>query len=107
VNKNWNRIYVEAKNEAESIVAGSLEEFIYEHYYGYAKVNGQETEEYKIYHPSWKVNTVLQSVIACDFKTMYGNSFEYLNTLKPKSIFIAEGSGVEVNWKRIKINERR
>ena len=56
-----------------------------------------------IYHPSWKVNTVLQSDINCDFKAMYGNDFGYLNTIKPHSVFIAEGSGVEVNWKREKI----
>jgi uncharacterized protein YqjF (DUF2071 family) len=104
VNKKWNRIYVEAKNKANTIVTGSLEEFIYEHYYGYAKINEHETEEYKIYHPSWKINSVLHSAISCDFKTMYGNEFEYLNQLQPQSVFIAEGSGVAVNWKRTKIN---
>jgi len=103
VNKDWNRIYVEANTTSNTFVAGSLEEFIYEHYYGYAKVDKQETEEYKIHHPSWKVNTVLQSDINCDFKAMYGNDFGYLNTIKPHSVFIAEGSGVEVNWKREKI----
>lgn len=105
LNNKWNRIYAEAKNVAKSMVPGSLEEFIYEHYYGYAKVNQQETEEYKIYHPSWKVNTILQSDIICDFKSMYGNSFEYLNEQIPKSIFIAEGSAIEINWKRTKITE--
>jgi len=44
-----------------------------------------------------------ESDINCDFKAMYGNAFGYLNTIKPHSVFIAEGSGVEVNWKREKI----
>jgi uncharacterized protein YqjF (DUF2071 family) len=103
VNKYWNRIYVEAKTETNKIVVGSLEEFIYEHYYGYAKANKEETEEYKIYHPSWNVSSVLQSEINCDYKIMYGDAFSYLNTIKPQSVFIAEGSAVEINWKRERI----
>lgn len=104
VNKNWNRIYVETKNESEKMMAGSLEEFIFEHYFGYAHAKEKGTVEYEIYHPSWKINTVLHSEITCDFKSMYGNSFEILNTLKPQSVFMAEGSGVKINWQRTKIN---
>lgn len=103
IRKNWNRIYVEAKKSSYTILKGRLEEFIYEHYYGYAKINDHETEEYKIHHPSWRVNDVLLSDIQCDFKAMYGSSFECLNTIKPQSVFIAEGSDVQINWKREKI----
>lgn len=103
VKKNWNRIYVESETISKPMAKGSLEEFIYEHYYGYTAVNEIETVEYKIQHPSWKINHVLHSDIQCDFKSMYGNAFEILNQIQPDSVFIAEGSAIEINWKRNRI----
>jgi hypothetical protein len=79
---------------------GSFEQFIFEHYYGYTKISEQATEEYRLHHPSWRVNTITSSVIDCDFKAMYGNDFEVLNHTQPTAIFIAEGSEVAVEWKR-------
>jgi hypothetical protein len=31
---------------------------------------------------------------------MYGSKFAILNNIKPDAVFIAEGSNVEVAWKR-------
>ncbi|MBC7411561.1 MAG: DUF2071 domain-containing protein [Bacteroidia bacterium] len=103
VNNKWNTIHVEATNESATITANSDEEFIYEHYYGYAKVSDTVTEEYKINHPSWNVNKVVNYNIECDFKAMYGPEFEFLTNTIPNSVFIAEGSAISVNWKRNKI----
>jgi hypothetical protein len=44
-----------------------LEKFIFEHYYGYTKIDENNTEEYKLQHPSWR-NQVLEYKIDCDFK---------------------------------------
>jgi hypothetical protein len=88
----------------------SLEKFIYEHYYGYTKIDEHNTEEYKLQHPSWMVNEVLDYKIDCDFTAMYGESFSVLNTAKPEAVFIAEGSSVAIQWKRNRLNfdnERR
>jgi uncharacterized protein len=104
LNKKWNSIYVESDTNTEVMESESLEKFIYEHYYGYTKINDYETEEYQLQHPSWKVHKVINYAINCDFKTMYGNSFSVLNQTKPEAVFIAEGSSVKVNWKRTKIN---
>ncbi len=104
LNQKWNSIYVESETKTEVMQSESLEKFIYEHYYGYTKINENKTEEYQLQHPSWRVHKVLNHTIDCDFEAMYGNSFSVLNHTKPEAVFIAEGSSVKVNWKRTKIN---
>ncbi|MDN3677538.1 DUF2071 domain-containing protein [Flavobacterium paronense] len=109
VQKKWNSIYVENRMSSHQMKKDSLEKFIYEHYYGYTKINEQTTEEYRLHHPSWKIHEVVDYEIACDFKAMYSNDFSVLNETKPTAVFIAEGSSVAIEWKRKKIytnNER-
>ena len=110
INKKWNSIYVESSAKSSPMEQDSLEKFIYEHYYGYTKIDESKTEEYKLQHPSWKTNEVINYNIDCDFEAMYGKSFSVLNLKKPEAVFIAEGSSVAVEWKRTKLNfenERR
>ena len=103
LNKKWNSIYVEASNDSHKMKNDTLENFIYEHYFGYTKIDENNTEEYRLQHPSWKINTVLNTKIECDFKAMYGESFSILNDTKPESVFIAEGSSVEIEWQRLRL----
>jgi uncharacterized protein len=102
-NNAWNNIDLSASTVFEAMRRGSMEHFIYEHYYGYTKIDSNNTEEYKLYHPSWKVNTVNSYKINCDFKEMYGDNFNILNSSEPSSVFIAEGSSVQIEWKRVRI----
>jgi uncharacterized protein len=104
VNSHWNSLSVEASKASELMSSGSFEEFILEHYFGYTKIDGHTTEEYQIRHPRWKVNKVINYRINCDFGKMYGDEFEILNSTEPDSVFLAEGSGVEVDWKRNKLS---
>ncbi len=99
-NKLWNSMYVESCADKDEMQTGSFEEFIFEHYYGYTKIDNLRTEEYKIYHPRWDINKVKHYSINCDFGSMYGNHFTFLNTSQPQSVFLAEGSEVSVKWKR-------
>jgi uncharacterized protein len=96
----WNSIKIEATTTQENLQKGSFEQFIFEHYYGYTKISESATEEYKLHHPSWKINTINTCKIDCNFKTMYGKDFEILNHTNPTAVFLAEGSDVEVEWKR-------
>lgn len=108
-NKKWNSIYVDSETKSGLMKSDSLEKFIYEHYYGYTKINDQNTEEYQLHHPSWNVHKVNDYNVDCDFEAMYGASFSVLNQSKPIAVFIAEGSAVKVNWNRTKLqfsNER-
>ncbi len=82
------------------IIDGSEEEFITEHYWGYTKINDQKTSEYGVEHPRWHVYETLDFDISVDFKEVYGKDFEFLNALKPKSVFLAEGSEIKVKGGR-------
>ena len=103
VNKKWNSICVEASKKPEIMQNGTLEQFIFEHYYGYTKIEENITEEYKLQHPSWKINNVINYTIDCNFEDMYGKAFAVLNYTKPKAVFMAEGSSVKVEWKRTRL----
>jgi len=100
INKAWNRLAVHAAPESEKMIVGSIEEFIFEHYYGYTKINDKVSQEYKVNHPRWLVNKVIDYSIDCDFTAMYGSDFSFLNNQQPDSVIMAEGSPVSVNWKR-------
>ena len=100
INKEWNHIDVNTAKENERMLPESIEEFIFEHYYGYTKINNQLSQEYEVNHPRWQVNKVIDYSICCDFKSMYGNDFSFLNNQKPDSVIVAEGSPVIVKWQR-------
>ena len=100
VNKSWNSIQVVASTTKCKMEVGSIEEFIFEHYFGYTKVNSEKSIEYKINHPSWEINTIDNYQIECGFAAFYGNDFEVLNKSKPHSVMLAEGSDISVDWKR-------
>jgi uncharacterized protein YqjF (DUF2071 family) len=101
VQSAWNSIRVEASFSNLKMEAGSMEEFIFEHYYGYTKVNATHSIEYKINHPRWMINAIHHYQIECDFAAFYGKDFEILNTAKPHSVMLAEGSEISVDWKRV------
>jgi hypothetical protein len=100
LNKNWYSIKVKAENKELPIEPESFEEFIFEHYYGYTKVNANQSEEYRIYHPKWKINRIKDYNINCNFEKMYGSDFEFLNRHHAHSVFLAIGSGIRIDWKR-------
>ena len=103
INDVWNNISVEASIESREMLQGSLEEFIFEHYYGYTKISDSESQEYRINHPKWRVNNVNNSSVQCDFTQMYGPDFGALSHQNPESVIIAEGSDISVDWKRKRV----
>lgn len=98
--QKWNHLKVRASAGHEAMKPGSIEEFIFEHYYGYTRVSDTATEEYTIQHDRWLVNPILDYSIDCDFEGMYGKEFAHLSGIKPASVMLAEGSGIAVKWKR-------
>jgi uncharacterized protein YqjF (DUF2071 family) len=86
-----------------SMLPGSHEQFIYEHYYGYTKVNESQTWEYKVNHDTWRTNKAVNYHIVCDFTLWYGNDFTFLNNQQPHSVYNAVGSAVSINWNIDKI----
>jgi uncharacterized protein len=96
----WNSIKISANTMAKRISEGSIEEFIFEHYFGYTKISDSQTEQYNINHPKWLINKVIDFQIDCNFEEMYGKEFALLSKKIPDSIMIAEGSNISVKWKR-------
>ena len=95
-----NHMKVKASTSQREMDRGSLEEFIFEHYFGYTRIDENRSQEYRINHPRWMVNDVLEAFVNCDFAAMYGETFAQLSTKAPKSVIIAEGSAISVDWKR-------
>ena len=100
LNKKWNHIATTVEQKNTAMLQGSIEEFIFEHYYGYTRLNSQNSLEYKVNHPRWNVNKVIDYSINCDFKSMYGIDFSFLSRRQPDSVMVAEGSAVTIDWKR-------
>lgn len=102
VNSVWNSIHVKASADKQKVESGSMEEFIFEHYYGYTRVDNAYSIEYKINHPSWDIHPVQSHKIECDFGAFYGKNFELLNKTNPHSVMLAAGSKISVDWRRVR-----
>jgi len=100
-NNKWNRLEATASANSCELEQGSKEEFITEHYWGYSSINENKTGEYQVEHPRWCIYPVEQYSIDCDFASLYGNDFGFLNHSLPGSIFLAEGSPVTIFTKKI------
>ncbi len=100
INKTWNSLAVNIARDEEQMLPGSMEEFIFEHYFGYTKINNQVSQEYRVNHPRWLVNKVMGYSIDCNFAKMYSETFSLLTNQQPDSVMMAKGSPVTVKWKR-------
>lgn len=92
----WNSFAVQAHRQPVPLVAGSEEEFITEHYWGYTKLTESKTSEYKVEHPQWEVYPTKIYKVDVDFGAVYGKEFAFLTHEAPTSVFLAEGSEIQV-----------
>lgn len=92
----WHRVGASVRGGAEPPVAGSQEEFVTEHYWGYAAQRGGGTVEYRVEHPSWQVRQAGDAVLECDVAAVYGQPFAESLGAEPFSAFVADGSPVVV-----------
>ena len=92
----WNRLMVRADTTPVRWSEGSEVEFITEHFWGYTKLNEASTSEYQVEHPAWLVYPVHTYHIDVDFEEVYGPTFAFLAKQEPKSVYLAEGSGISV-----------
>ncbi|WP_136468304.1 YqjF family protein [Flagellimonas onchidii] len=99
-NRKENSFKVTASKESYEIAPESETEFITEHYWGYAKVNNEKSNEYEVIHPRWNIYKVKNYVINVNFDKVYGKKFAFLNSLNPESVMLAEGSEITVENKK-------
>lgn len=97
--KTWHSIEITAENESLPMETYSEFEFITEHYFGFTK-RENKTSEYEVCHPKWNYYLVKSYQLEIDFNKIYGEDFGFLNTQKPISVMLAEGSEIEVKTKK-------
>jgi uncharacterized protein YqjF (DUF2071 family) len=92
----WNSFSVTTETQSTTILAGSEEEFITEHYWGYGTLRNGQTMEYQVEHPRWELYPVESWRCDVNFEAVYGSQFAFLSTAEPVSVFLAEGSKIAV-----------
>jgi uncharacterized protein len=94
--KEWNSFKIVADRNPTPVVNASEEEFITEHYWGYTRLSDQRTSEYEVKHPKWEMYRTKDYTVNVDFRSVYGDEFNFLRHEIPRSVFLAEGSFIEV-----------
>lgn len=100
---HWNHLKAFADVRFKPMIRGSIEEFIFEHYHGYARISDSQSSAYEVEHPRWMIHDIHRYEVECDFGAMYGEPFAFLSKQIPSSVMLARGSKVAVKWKRKKI----
>ena len=85
---------VRAEGTPTLIQDNTEEEFISEHYWGYAVQRDGGTLEYEVEHPRWRIWRVQNAVLNCDVERLYGSQFAEHIGANPDSALLAEGSPV-------------
>jgi uncharacterized protein YqjF (DUF2071 family) len=96
VGGDWSVIEVEAHGEPQLAKEGSHEQFITEHYWGYAAQPDGGCVEYRVMHPAWRVWAADHAEFQGDVEELYGRNMAAVLRGTPVSAFLAEGSAVTV-----------
>ena len=94
---NWCRLSAEPIGVAQPLQAGSEEEFIAEHYWGYTRQRDGGTVEYRVEHPPWRVWQVQDARLDGDVVPLYGTELASAVSCTPASAFVADGSAVSLS----------
>ncbi|HZY98853.1 MAG TPA: DUF2071 domain-containing protein [Candidatus Baltobacteraceae bacterium] len=81
--------------------AGSAEQFIAEHYWGYGIDRKRRGLEYAVRHDPWRLWTGREATFTGNAARMYGPELADAITGTPDSAFLAEGSPITVSWANI------
>lgn len=92
-----NKIKVAVRGDPEATSNGSQEQFISEHYWGYAAQKDGGCIEYQVRHPPWKVWNASDAGFEGDMEGLYGRELNAVLKRPPTSAFLADGSAVSVH----------
>jgi uncharacterized protein YqjF (DUF2071 family) len=93
----WLGVSLACVGEALPLIAGSHEQFIAEHYWGYCSQQDGGTIEYQVEHPAWNYWPSATATCCGDIANFYGPRFAAALTREPASTFVADGSPVLVH----------
>ena len=94
--RQWSEVRLESQGEPALPSDGSQEQFIAEHYWGYAAQRDGGCKEYRVAHPPWRIWKSRQAEFEGDVEDLYGRDFAAVLREKPASAFLAEGSAITV-----------
>jgi hypothetical protein len=92
----WNEIKLQTEGHPKVPCEGSVEQFITEHYWGYAAQPAVSSVEYRVTHSPWRVWQVREFTFRGNAEKLYGSEFSEILRGQPQSAFLAEGSNVTV-----------
>jgi uncharacterized protein len=90
------RMHARASGSPSPAGAGSLEQFVAEHYWGYTQRRDGSAREYHVSHEPWGIWHATKPVFEGDGSRLYGAQFGRALARPPDSAFIANGSPVLV-----------
>ena len=96
----WNRLSLAPQARAIPAEEGSEEQFITEHYWGYAAQRDGGSIEYRVEHPKWNIQRAAEAEADVAVAEVYGEQFAYCLAQKPTSAFLADGSEISVSRPR-------
>ena len=83
-----NKPYIPGKDSAEF--------FFKEHDLGVGQTRKGKTLLYNVDHPEWRVFPIKSHFVKVDWGFFFGREFAFLESQKPDSVFLAEGSAIKV-----------
>ncbi|HSQ30393.1 MAG TPA: DUF2071 domain-containing protein [Gemmatimonadaceae bacterium] len=96
----WARLRLDGVGASIPAQAGSEEEFITRHHWGYTRQRDGSTIEYEVRHPAWTVRSTRSATVEGDLAATYGHEFASALSGPPYSAFVADGSSVTVHLPR-------
>jgi len=93
---NSYRVGATVTGEPAIPVAGSLAEYITEHYWGYTRQRDGGTCEYEVQHPQWPVWNPEEWFLTGPMTGLYGAGLGGVLSGEPESVLVSPGSAVKV-----------
>jgi hypothetical protein len=97
VRERSNRIHLTTRGDSAFPADGSVEQFITQHYWGYAATRDGRCIEYQVRHPQWKVWRAGDARFDGNMEELYGKDLNEVLQQPPESAFLAEGSAISVH----------
>ncbi|HEY6409826.1 MAG TPA: DUF2071 domain-containing protein, partial [Ktedonobacteraceae bacterium] len=94
---SWNHINLVSNGSPVVPENGSQQQFICEHYWGYAAQNDGGCIEYQVRHPQWKVWTATDASFSGSMENFCGRELDAVLQRPPSSALLAEGSVISVH----------
>ena len=103
--RRWNHLRVETVEAPQPALAGSLDEFIVDHYWAYTRQRDGGCREYRVDHRAWQIRRASEIELNCDARGLYGAALGKALVGSPESAFVADGSTVAVH-RGVKVDGR-